>query len=239
MPKFVKRKRTADRPKYNPYPKKGKWAARGSYKRDRLTQIIKKLARADLEKHRSYLYLNASAIATDAPSGDYKCVVSSAVTTAYPLTRDEGGGISNGKTRTGSKIYVNSIRFNGTFLHNSSGSSSVIRMLIWRQNKPGNYSSQELLAATNSGYLQVYAPYNRDNAGRDFEILYDKTWILDVSNTLQQRFDFTLKNVGEITYTGPAATDWNKGMICMTTIADRISFVPTVYCGVTAVFQDV
>lgn len=170
--KYSKKRKFSGK-KFKPYKKRyGK--KKGSY--TKLKRMVRNLARTDLEKHRTYNYTSAANIDVAPGPSYFKAVFSNAVTASYPLTRDEGGSISNGKTRTGSKIYIRRIDWNGTILLPGSASSGVVRFLIWRQLVPGQFYGSDLLDATNSGYLQVYAPYNRNNAGTKFEILYDKLY---------------------------------------------------------------
>lgn len=234
--RYFKRKRSISRRRYG--KRKGKWARKGSYKRRRLTKIIKRVARNDLEKHRCYYYYNAITLGTTAGSQYMNGFTSSAATAIYPLTRDEGGAISNGKTRTGSKIYIKEFSIKGSFLQNSSASSSVCRILIFRQLVGGQISSADILATADSNALAVYAPYNRDNAGTKFEILYDRLYFTgSVNNNVPIRI--RMRNLGEVTYTGPNATDYNKGMICTLMLSDRVTFPTVIYGEQMAVIIDI
>jgi len=222
--------------------KKKKVAKNGnsSVKSKNFVKLVKNIARGELEEHRCYNdFLNGASISQLPAAADYKIIKCSAVTSSAPLTRDEGVVLgATYHTRTGSKIFVKSLRILGTFLQNGGATSTVLRLLIWRQHIPGNIGASDLLATADSGYLSVYAPYNRDNAAKNFTMLYDKVYMLGTDRN-QCKFDIKLRNLGEVTYVGPLSTDWNKGMICMMTMSDRAALLPVIYMASWAVIQDV
>lgn len=113
--------------------------------------------------------------------------------------------------RDGRSILLKSLEVKGVMVRNTSSTSTIIRIILFKDNNAdgSNPTALELLTTDSNNSLRNAAPHNM----KRFHIYVDKVYMLDAAKSNLAKFDFYKELNHHVKYASSAASTSNEGSL--------------------------